>query len=106
MMPRGKAADDPHTQTPLHPGRNRPNPVVRAPVWPPILIAGDTPMTAYRFLWLDEKGHVPKSTHAECTTDQQAIDLAGRQTGDYEAIEIWDRPRFVYHRANPDKVED
>jgi hypothetical protein len=57
-------------------------------------------MTAYRFLWLDEKGHVPRSTHVECATDQQAIELAGRQTGDYEAIEIWDGPRFVHHRAN------
>jgi hypothetical protein len=61
-------------------------------------------MTTYRLLWLDEKGNARKSTQIECATDQEAIGVAGRQTGDYEAIEIWDGPRPVCRCANPGKT--
>jgi hypothetical protein len=60
-------------------------------------------MITYRFLWLDEKGYARKSTHMECATDLQAVHLAGRRVGDYEAIEIWDGPRFVYHRSSRER---
>jgi hypothetical protein len=65
-----------------------------------------TPMTTYRLLWLDEKGNARKSTQIECATDRQAVDIAGRQTGDYEAIEVWDGGRPVYRCENPDKGKE
>jgi hypothetical protein len=58
-------------------------------------------MTTYRLLWLDEKGNARKSTQIEGATDRQAVDIAGRQTGDYEAIEVWDGGRPVYRCENP-----
>jgi hypothetical protein len=60
-------------------------------------------MITYRFLWLDEKGNIPKSTQIDCVTDHHAINIAEHQTGDYETIEVWDGPRSVCRRDNPYK---
>jgi hypothetical protein len=62
-------------------------------------------MTTYRFLWLDEKGHLPKSMQIECGTDHQAIDIAQHQTGNYVVIEVWGGPRSVGRCVNPDQAE-
>jgi hypothetical protein len=51
---------------------------------------GEALMTTYRFRWLNEKGHAPKSMQIECANDHQAIGVAARQTGDHEVIEVWD----------------
>jgi hypothetical protein len=61
-------------------------------------------MTTYRLLWLDEKGNTPKSAQVECRTDRQAIDIAEHQTGDYDAIEVWEGYRFIWHYENPDSM--
>jgi hypothetical protein len=63
-------------------------------------------MTTYRLLWLDGKGNARKSTQIECANDLQANDIAGQQTGDYEAIEVWDAGRPVCRRENPDKGKE
>jgi hypothetical protein len=60
-------------------------------------------MITYRLLWLDEKGNIPKSRQIDCATDRQAVAIAKRQTGDYEAIEVWDGDRLVFRLRNPDK---
>jgi hypothetical protein len=62
-------------------------------------------MITYRFVWLDEKGHPPKSTHIECATATQAIEIAQYQTGDYAAIEIWNGGQRICRCGNPDKVK-
>jgi hypothetical protein len=61
-------------------------------------------MTTYRFVWRDNKGNAPKSAQIECLTDQQAIDIAAHQTGDYETIEVWDGGRPVCRCGNSDKT--
>ena len=63
-------------------------------------------MTIYRVLWLDEKGNTPKSAQIECQTDHQAIDIAEHQTGDYDAIEVWEGSRLICHRDNPDSMKE
>ncbi len=47
-------------------------------------------MTTYRFRWLNAKGDAPESMQIECATDLHAIEVAERQTGDHEVIEVWD----------------
>jgi hypothetical protein len=37
-------------------------------------------------------------------TDRQAIDIAEHQTGDYDAIEVWEGSRFIWHYENPDSM--
>jgi hypothetical protein len=61
-------------------------------------------MTTYRFVWRDNKGNAPKSAQIECLTDQQAIDIAAHQTGDYETVEVWDGGRPVCRCGNSDKT--
>jgi hypothetical protein len=63
-------------------------------------------MATYRFIWLDEKGNSRKSMQIECATDREAINIAGQQTGDYEAIEIWDGSRAVGQYGNPDRIQN
>jgi hypothetical protein len=46
----------------------------------------------------------PRSAQIECLTDQQAIDIAAHQTGDYETIEVWDGGRPVCRCGNSDKT--
>jgi hypothetical protein len=61
-------------------------------------------MATYRFIWLDEKRNFVKSEHIECATDEQAIEIAAHQTGDYKEIEVWDGPRPVCRCGNPNKI--
>lgn len=63
-------------------------------------------MPVYRLVWLDEKGNFRKSTQIDCAGDQQAVAIAERQTGDYEAIEVWDGNRPVCRCGNPDKGKE
>jgi hypothetical protein len=62
-------------------------------------------MKTYRFFCLDEKGRARKCVNVECATDEQAIGIAGRQTGLNEGIEIWDGRRLVYQRRRPGTSE-
>lgn len=66
---------------------------------------GGTAMITYRLIWLDDNGHLPKSTHIECATDAQAIEIAQHQSGEYEAIEIWKGRRRVCRCSNPDRTK-
>jgi hypothetical protein len=39
--------------------------------------------------------HIGRSRQIECPTDQQAVDRAAKESGDYRAVQVWDgdRPR-------------
>ena len=59
----------------------------------------------YRLIWLDQDGRALKSTHVNCVTDDEAIDVAQQQTGDYAVIEVWDGSRAVCRCGNPREAE-
>ena len=48
-------------------------------------------MATYVFLFIGHTGRIEYSKQIDCLNDEQAIDLAGRETGDYRAkvVEIW-----------------
>jgi hypothetical protein len=53
-------------------------------------------MSIYRLVWRDAKGGDIKSTHIECGTDREALEIAERQMGDDEiSIDLWDGFRPV-----------
>jgi hypothetical protein len=52
-------------------------------------------MPDYRIYVLDKDGRIKKpAEHAVCSDDAAAVEKAKEQLGE-EAIEVWDRARFV-----------
>jgi len=45
-------------------------------------------MATYSFLYIDAEEHIGKSTQIECPTDEQAMEVASEEAGDYRAIQI------------------
>ena len=58
-------------------------------------------MTIYSFLFIDENDLIGESKRIECFSDEQAIDLAAQEPGDYKAIQIWDGDRPIRLIGNP-----
>jgi hypothetical protein len=52
-------------------------------------------MTIYTFLFVDATERISFSKKIDCSTDEQAIDLAAQEIGNHRAIQIWDGNRSV-----------
>jgi hypothetical protein len=64
-------------------------------------------MAIYRLVWRYAKGGDIRSTHIECSTDREALEIAERQMrGDDEiSIEIWDEFRPVGQVRRHDQLD-
>ncbi len=51
-------------------------------------------MATYSLLFIDANEHIGRSRQIECLTDQQAVENAAKESGDYRAVQVWygDRP--------------
>jgi hypothetical protein len=52
-------------------------------------------MPKYTFLFIDADDAVGKSKQIECSTDEQAADMASQEAGEHRAIQVWDGERPV-----------
>jgi hypothetical protein len=52
-------------------------------------------MATYRLVWRNAKGDAFKSTHIQCGTDREALEIAESQAGDRESIDVWEGFRPV-----------
>jgi hypothetical protein len=58
-------------------------------------------MTTYSLLFIDANEHIGRSRQIECPTDEQAVDMAAKESGDYRAIQVWDGDRPIVLIGNP-----
>jgi hypothetical protein len=61
----------------------------------------ETIMTSYSFFFIDTDEHIGMSAQIECLTDEQAMEVAAQEAGDYRAIQIWDGERPIAMIGNP-----
>jgi hypothetical protein len=52
-------------------------------------------MATYSLLFIDANEHIGRSRQIECLTDQQAMDSAAKEPGDYRAVQVWDGDRPI-----------
>jgi hypothetical protein len=52
-------------------------------------------MATYSLLFIDANEHIGRSRQIECPTDQQAVDRAAKEPGDYRAVQVWDGDRPI-----------
>ena len=45
-------------------------------------------MATYSLLFIDANEHIGRSRQIECPTDQQAVDRAAKEPGDYRAVQV------------------
>jgi hypothetical protein len=58
-------------------------------------------MPRYRLLFLDDQQNLLWGRDVECSTDDQAIEMARREEGGHLAVQIWDGERMVCLVGNP-----
>jgi hypothetical protein len=58
-------------------------------------------MATYSLLFIDANEHIGRSRQIECLTDQQAVDSAAKEPGDYRAVQVWDGDRPIALVGNP-----
>jgi hypothetical protein len=58
-------------------------------------------MTTFTLLFIDASENIDRSRQIESPTDEQAVDMAAREPGDYRAVQIWNGDRFIALRGNP-----
>ena len=58
-------------------------------------------MATYSLLFIDANEHIGRSRQIECLTDQQAVDSAAKEPGDYRAVQVWDGDRPIALIGNP-----
>jgi hypothetical protein len=58
-------------------------------------------MATYSLLFIDANEHIGRSKQIECPTDQQAVDRAAKEPGDYRAVQVWDGDRPIALIGNP-----
>lgn len=49
----------------------------------------------YGLLFIDANEHIGRSRQIECPTDEQAVDMAANEPGDYRAVQIWNEDRPI-----------
>jgi len=62
-------------------------------------------VTTYTLLFLDADEHIGKSRQIECPSDEQVVDMAAHETGDYRAIQVWSGDRPVALIGNPRNLQ-
>ena len=63
-------------------------------------------MRTYSLLFIGANKLIGESKRIECSSDDQAIDMATRELGDYRAIQVWDGDRSVCIVGNPRNIGD
>jgi hypothetical protein len=58
-------------------------------------------MATYSLLFIDANEHIGRSMQIECPTDQQAVDRAAKEPGDYRAVQVWKGDRPIALIGNP-----
>jgi hypothetical protein len=58
-------------------------------------------MATYSLLFIDANEHIGRSRQIESPTDQQAVDRAAKEPGNYRAVQVWDGDRPVALIGNP-----
>ena len=58
-------------------------------------------MATYSLLFIDANEHICRSRQIECPSDQQAVDRAAKESGDYRAVQVWDGDRPIALIGNP-----
>jgi hypothetical protein len=62
-------------------------------------------VATYSLLFIDANEHIGRSRQIECPTDQQAVDRAAKEPGDYRAVQVWDGDRPIALIGNPPRSQ-
>jgi hypothetical protein len=58
-------------------------------------------MTTYSLLFIDANEHIGRSRQIECATEQEALDMATHDPGNYKAVQVWKGDRPIAMILNP-----